>query len=135
MVAAAALPATATATATATEAAGRSAFARCARVSRRPLALALLLCATQGMFAPFTALAEPTAPAAAKEQALPAVNINTASAEELAERLSGVGDSKAQAIVRYREQFGAFESVEELAEVAGIGAATVERNRERIRLR
>jgi competence protein ComEA len=36
--------------------------------------------------------------------------------------------------VRYREQFGPFESIEELTEVRGIGAATLERNRERIRL-
>ena len=63
------------------------------------------------------------------------VNINTASVEELAQNLTGVGGSKAEAIVRYREQFGPFESVEELAEVTGIGSSTVERNRGRIRLR
>jgi len=63
-----------------------------------------------------------------------AVNINAASAEELAAGLAGVGPSKAMAIVRYREQFGAFESVEELTEVQGIGAATLEQNRSRLRL-
>jgi competence protein ComEA len=63
-----------------------------------------------------------------------AVNINSADAATLAGALSGVGQSKAEAIVRYREQFGPFESVEELTEVKGIGAATVERNRARIRL-
>ncbi|MEM6302249.1 MAG: ComEA family DNA-binding protein [Pseudomonadota bacterium] len=57
------------------------------------------------------------------------VNINEADAEELAKGLLGIGPSKALAIVRYREQFGRFESLEELGEVAGIGAATVERNR------
>ncbi|WOJ94864.1 ComEA family DNA-binding protein [Congregibacter variabilis] len=57
------------------------------------------------------------------------VNINTASAGDLASKLNGIGGSKAQAIVRYREQFGPFESVDELSEVAGIGASTVERNR------
>jgi competence protein ComEA len=64
-----------------------------------------------------------------------AVDINTASAEELAASLSGVGASKAEAIVRYREQFGPFASIDELTEVAGIGAATVERNRALMRLR
>ena len=57
------------------------------------------------------------------------VNINGASAAELAAGLNGVGLSKAEAIVRYREQFGDFESVDELTDVTGIGAATVERNR------
>ena len=62
------------------------------------------------------------------------ININTAGAEELAAQLSGIGRTRAAAIVRYREQFGPFESAEELAEVSGIGMLTVERNRERIRL-
>lgn len=62
------------------------------------------------------------------------VDINRAEAAELAEALVGVGLRKAEAIVRYREQFGPFESVEELAEVKGIGAATLERNRALIRL-
>jgi competence protein ComEA len=62
------------------------------------------------------------------------VDINTASASELAAGLNGVGASRAEAIVRYREQFGPFESIEELAEVSGIGPATVERNRAILRL-
>ncbi|WP_439105896.1 ComEA family DNA-binding protein [Congregibacter sp.] len=63
------------------------------------------------------------------------VDINTASASELASQLNGIGGSKAEAIVRYREQFGPFESVDELSEVTGIGASTVERNRTLIRIR
>ena len=51
---------------------------------------------------------------------LAAVNINTASAEEL-KALPGVGPSKAAAIVAYREQNGRFKSVEELKNVKGIG--------------
>ncbi|MFK7829274.1 MAG: ComEA family DNA-binding protein [Congregibacter sp.] len=62
------------------------------------------------------------------------VNINTASAAELASALVGVGTSRADAIVRYREQFGPFESVDELSEVSGIGASTVEQNRVSIRI-
>lgn len=62
------------------------------------------------------------------------VNINSADAATLAEALSGVGASRAEAIVRYREMYGPFESIEELAEVSGVGSATLERNRERITL-
>ena len=86
-------------------------------------------------------LVEQTQPAqeqSAQEQPVQAqragININTAGAEELAAQLSGIGRTRAAAIVRYREQFGPFESAEELAEVSGIGMLTVERNRERIRL-
>jgi len=60
------------------------------------------------------------------------VNINTAAAEELSEALTGVGLAKARLIVEYREMHGPFEHVDELAEVRGIGAGTVDKNRERI---
>jgi len=62
----------------------------------------------------------------------PVVNINTATAEQLAERLSGVGEAKAEAIVQYREEHGAFKHPDELVNVNGIGLATVDRNRDRI---
>jgi competence protein ComEA len=60
------------------------------------------------------------------------VDINRASAQELAEALVGVGPAKAEAIVEYRERNGDFRSIEELAEVRGIGLALVERNAERM---
>ena len=60
------------------------------------------------------------------------VDINTASAEALAEAIHGVGLKRAQAIVLYREQHGAFSSVEQLAQVRGISTKTVERNRGRL---
>ena len=63
-----------------------------------------------------------------------AVNINTADAQALAETLKGVGVSRAQEIVRYRETYGPFSSVDELIEVKGIGASTLEMNREVITL-
>ncbi|MGD9584869.1 MAG: ComEA family DNA-binding protein [Lysobacterales bacterium] len=59
------------------------------------------------------------------------VNINTASAEQLTE-LNGIGLVKAQAIVAYREQNGAFKSADQLANVKGIGLKTVEKNRANI---
>ena len=56
------------------------------------------------------------------------VNINTASAQEIANALNGIGEKKAQAIVTYREQNGNFQSVEELTKVRGIGEKTVQKN-------
>lgn len=71
-------------------------------------------------------------PDAAIPAAVSSVNINEAAPAELAAALTGVGLSRAEAIVRYREQFGPFETVDELSEVSGIGAATVEKNRSSI---
>lgn len=62
------------------------------------------------------------------------VNINTASAEELATLLKGVGEKRAQDIVDYRKANGEFQSAEELTNVKGIGTSTLEKNSERIRL-
>lgn len=60
------------------------------------------------------------------------ININQASADTLDRALEGIGAKKAQAIVEYREWHGPFQSVEELANVKGIGAGTLQRNRGRI---
>lgn len=62
------------------------------------------------------------------------VDINTADADELALALDGVGRTRAEAIVAWREENGRFERVEDLQEVSGIGPATLERNRERLRV-
>ena len=62
------------------------------------------------------------------------VNINEADAATLADVLQGIGQSRAQAIVEYREQNGPFDDLEELKEVKGVGDATVELNRDRILL-
>ncbi len=60
------------------------------------------------------------------------VNINEADAVTLADMLDGVGLSRAEAIVAYREAHGKFYSAEELTAVRGIGKATVARNETRI---
>lgn len=48
------------------------------------------------------------------------VNINTAGVEELAS-LNGIGQSKAEAIIKYREANGKFQKTEDLVLVKGIG--------------
>jgi competence protein ComEA len=57
------------------------------------------------------------------------VNVNTASAEQIAENLKGIGLSKAQSIVAYREANGSFLHVDELVNVKGIGIRTIDQNR------
>ena len=69
-------------------------------------------------------------PLAAADQ----VNINTASAQQIAEALNGVGISKAEKIVEYREQHGPFVHIDELVNVKGIGLRTVDKNRDAISL-
>ena len=56
------------------------------------------------------------------------LDLNSATQAEL-EGLYGIGAAKAQAIIDYRDEYGNFLSVEELLEVDGIGAATLERIR------
>lgn len=58
------------------------------------------------------------------------VDINTAGADQLAAMLDGVGEARAEAIVEYREENGAFDSVDALTRVSGIGDATLENNRD-----
>lgn len=100
----------------------------------RAIAGGLLLAATlaSGLLAP-GAEAQPRQgeEPVAQEQT---VNINTADAEALSSLLSGIGQARAEAIVRYREMYGPFESVEELMEVSGVGEATLARNRALISL-
>ncbi len=62
------------------------------------------------------------------------VNVNSANAEDIAEALKGVGQSKAEAIVAYRNANGKFKHVDELVNVKGIGIRTVDINREFILL-
>ena len=58
------------------------------------------------------------------------VDINTASAEVLAETISGVGIKRAQAIVTHRQENGPFLTVDDLVDVSGVGQTTVDRSRD-----
>jgi competence protein ComEA len=76
-----------------------------------------------------------TAPAAVQAAAVAPVtmvNLNSADASTLEQVLVGVGEVKAQAIVEYRNANGPFTSVDQLLEVKGIGAATLEKNRSKM---
>ena len=55
------------------------------------------------------------------------ININTASAEELAQ-LKGIGPSHAAKIVAYREKNGPFKMPEDLMQVSGVGQKTFDAN-------
>ena len=68
-------------------------------------------------------------PAAAAEDR---IDLNTATAEELAATMTGVGLKKAKAIVAYRDEHGPFASIDDLVRVRGIGAVTLDSNRDRL---
>lgn len=74
-------------------------------------------------------LTQETAHGQVRNQA--SININRATEAELV-ALDGIGSSKAQAIILYREMFGGFQTVDELTKVKGLGAKTVEKNRRRL---
>lgn len=95
--------------------------------AKTPLTIlqALFICATFALSSVAGAADNPVAGSTVQQQ----VDINSADAATLAEALDGVGLVKAQAIIEYREQFGKFQSLEQLLEVNGIGAATLEKNR------
>ena len=62
----------------------------------------------------------------ASQLAVAAVNLNTATKDELV-ALSGIGPARAQSILDYRSQHGGFKSVDELKDVKGIGARRFEK--------
>ncbi|MEY8733591.1 helix-hairpin-helix domain-containing protein [Peribacillus frigoritolerans] len=69
--------------------------------------------------------------AVTKETSGGLVNLNTATQEDL-QTLTGIGPSKADAILEYRETVGKFKEVDELKQVTGIGDKTFERLRDSI---
>ncbi|MEM9256105.1 MAG: ComEA family DNA-binding protein [Pseudomonadota bacterium] len=106
-------------------------------ISWGKLGLALGFAALIGAM-PLLVAADPSQQQAQSERVLEVgkatVNINSADASTLAEQLKGVGQSRAEAIVRYRDTYGPFASTEELLEVKGIGTSTLELNRALITL-
>ncbi|MDN4503162.1 helix-hairpin-helix domain-containing protein [Alteromonadaceae bacterium BrNp21-10] len=73
----------------------------------------------------FTVVADgQLAEAKAAASKMAAININTASAKELM-KLPGIGKTKAEAIVAYREKNGNFMSLDDLTNVEGVGKKVV----------
>lgn len=64
----------------------------------------------------------------AEPGAIPRVDLNAAGVEEL-EEIPGVGPTLARRIVDFRDEFGPFESVDDLLNVRGIGVRSLERIR------
>ena len=63
------------------------------------------------------------------EQKLAAqIELNKADAKALTNSIKGIGQKRAQAIVKYREDHGNFHSVEDLAKVKGLGRQFVKRH-------
>jgi len=63
--------------------------------------------------------------------ALAAVNINTATKEELTS-IKGIGDKRAQEIIDYRKKNGDFKSVDDLEKVPGIGPGLMKQIRSEV---
>jgi competence protein ComEA len=88
------------------------------------LVLSLALAGAAG--APASA-APPAAPKAAASEARP-IDINTADSSAL-ESVPGLGKSLSQRILAFREKNGAFQSVDDLLKVPGIGEKSIQKLR------
>lgn len=62
------------------------------------------------------------------------VNLNTAAKEELM-TLTGIGESKAESIIRYRKENGAFRSIEDIMKIEGIKSGVFNKIKEDIRVK
>ncbi|MDH4873808.1 ComEA family DNA-binding protein [Pseudomonas sp. BN515] len=102
------------------------------RVRLAPLLLVLCsLCFGYAQVA-VAAKSEPTAVVASASTDSGKLNINTADEAALQDQMIGIGAAKARAIVQYREENGAFSSVDDLLEVKGIGVKTLEKSRDKL---
>ncbi len=61
------------------------------------------------------------------------VHLNNSTVAQLV-TLKGIGQKKAQAIIAYREQVGAFKSVADLTQVKGIGDKVLNDNKARLQI-
>ncbi|RUO65346.1 competence protein ComEA [Pseudidiomarina planktonica] len=74
------------------------------------------------------AVADQSSATQSKQGTEATVNLNTASAAELAQSLVGVGMKRAEQIIALREEIGRFTAVEQLLDVRGIGPKLLEKN-------
>ena len=59
-----------------------------------------------------------------------AINPNTATVEELADELLGIGPKLATKIVEYREKNGNFQNIDDLMQVKGIAGSVIDKNKD-----
>jgi len=102
-----------------------------AEAQRTEINLAAFLIDGEKLDIPFAEGGSPVLPTPVENTGLPGsstelININTASSAEL-ESLPGIGPTTAQKIIEYREQNGAFVSIEDIINVSGIGPGLYER--------
>ncbi len=64
----------------------------------------------------------------AANQVITPVDVNTANVQQL-QMINGIGKSKAEGIIKYREQHGKFSSIDELTGVRGISRAFLEKHK------
>ncbi|UVW36100.1 helix-hairpin-helix domain-containing protein [SAR92 clade bacterium H455] len=102
--------------------------------SKKMLLIGASLIALAGSAPALAASAEKTSSSVA-EQAQQQVNINSASAADIAKSLKGIGLKTAEAIVAYRDAHGAFKSLESITMVKGVGSKTLKKNSARILLK
>ncbi len=62
------------------------------------------------------------------------LDINAADATTIAATISGIGPARAEAIVAFRNENGPFSSVDDLVLVKGIGLATIDKNRDKLKV-
>jgi competence protein ComEA len=61
------------------------------------------------------------------------INLNQANVSSLTGSFKGIGKKRAEAIIEYRESHHGFKSIEELADVRGIGQRFVDKNKEKLK--
>lgn len=88
----------------------------------------------QQLYIPFQGEESPVAGSQEQNFEQTGVNINTAGKEELM-TLPGIGESKAEAIISYREEHGDFKDIQELTNIAGIKTSVYEKIKELVRIR
>ncbi len=103
------------------------------KTSKKILLIGASLVALAGS-APALAASAEKSRSPVSEQTQQQVNINSASAVDIAKVLKGVGLKTAEAIVAYRDANGTFKSLESIAMVKGIGSKTLKKNSTRILL-
>ena len=87
---------------------------------RTGLALVLALCGTFMISISSASAQTPTPPTVVPAPAKPAINLNTATIDQL-DSLPGIGRKTAELIIEYRTKSGGFKRIEELMNVKGIG--------------